>query len=256
MKSTKIVIVEDELLIAKDISSILEKEGHETVIGITTVEEAITALNDYEVKLVIIDISLRNNSDGIQLGKYLYKKATLPYIYITSHSDNITLERIKDTRPHGIIIKPFKPIDIKSTVSVILNNFMYKNIDVLRNEEEKNKLIINEVPFILKSVIEYINENINEKIDIHELSARTKWSHHHFIRNFTKYINQTPYQYILGKKIDKAKAIICETDTSLSLIANDLGFHSYSNFCNAFKKETGKTPELYRKFYFIKNQLK
>jgi AraC-like DNA-binding protein len=245
----KILIVEDELLIAKDISIVLEGEGYETKIGVTTVNEAIeTIKNDYFV-LVLIDINLSGNSDGVELGNYLLKKDILPFIYITSHSDNVTLDRVKDTRPHGIIIKPFKAIDIKSTVSIVLSNFKHKHIDVFRNEEAQK---IDEVPFILKNVIQYINDNISEKIEIHQLAEMTKWSHHHFIKIFTKYINQTPYQYILTKKIEKAKAIICETDNSLSSISIDLGFSSYSNFCNAFKKETGKTPDTYRKLYFIK----
>ena len=249
----KILIVEDELLIAKDISIILEGEGYETVIGITTVDEAIISINQNEFTLVLIDINLRSNSDGVDLGNFLLKKDTVPFIYITSYSDNVTLDRIKDTRPYGIIIKPFKDIDVKSTISVVLSNFKYKNIDVFRNEEEQK---IDEVPFILKNVIQYINENITEKIEIQSLTKITKWSHHHFIRTFTKYINQTPYQYILKKKIEKAKAIICESDIPLSIIAIELGFNSYSNFCNAFKKETGKTPEMFRKQYFIKKQIK
>lgn len=249
----KILIVEDELLIAKDISIILEGEGYETVIGITTVNEAIEIINQENFVLVLIDINLRSNSDGVELGSYLLKKDTLPFIYITSHSDNVTLDRVKDTRPYGIIIKPFKAIDIKSTVSIVLSNFKHKHIDVFRNDEEHK---VDEVPFILKNVIQFINDNITEKIEIQQLTEMTKWSHHHFIRTFTKYINQTPYQYILKKKIEKAKAIICESDTSLSIIAVELGFSSYSNFCNAFKKETGKTPEMFRKLYYIKSQLK
>jgi AraC-like DNA-binding protein len=249
----KILIVEDELLIAKDISIILEAEGYETTIGVTTVNEAIEIINQENFVLVLIDINLRGNSDGVELGNYLLKKDTLPFVYITSHSDNVTLDRVKDTRPHGIIIKPFKAIDIKSTVSIVLSNFKHKHIDVFRNEVEQK---IDEVPFILKEVIQYINTNINEKIEIAHLTSMTKWSHHHFIRTFTKYINQTPYQYILSKKIDKAKTIIIETNVPLSHISFDLGFTSYSNFCNAFKKETGKTPEMFRKLYNIKKHLK
>lgn len=253
MIKPKILIVEDELLIAKDLSIILEKEGYLTRFGITNVNDAIQAIVEDDFVLVLIDVNLSNNSDGVELGNYLLKKDTIPFIYITSHSDNVTLDRIKDTRPHGIIIKPFKAIDVKSTVSIVLSNFKHKHIDVFRNEEEQK---VDEVPFILKNVIQYINDHITEKIEIQQLTEMTKWSHHHFIRTFTKYINQTPYQYILKKKIEKAKAIICESDTSLAIIAIELGFASYSNFCNAFKKETGKTPETFRKLYYIKNQIK
>lgn len=252
----KILIVEDELLIAKDISLILEKEGYDTRFGISTVDEAINALAEEEFVMVLIDINLSDNSDGVILGAHLLKKDTLPFVYITSHSDNVTIDRIKDTRPHGIIIKPFKPIDIKSTVSVILSNYKHKNIDVLRSQKNIEEKEVDDIPFILKNVIEYINEHVTEKIDINELSKISKWSHHHFIKTFTKFMNQTPYQYILKKKVEKAKALIIESDIPLGTICTELGFTSYSNFCNAFRKETNKTPDVYRKIHYLGKQIK
>lgn len=251
MLRPKILIVEDEVLIAKGISVILENEGFETRrIQITTVEEAIQALSEDVFDLVLIDVNLKNNTDGIELGTLLLDKDTIPYIYITSYSDNVILDRIKNTRPHGIIIKPFKPLDIKSTVTVVLSNYKHKNIDLYRTDKNfDNEDKLNDVPFMLKNVIHYINSNINEKIDIIELSKLSRWSHHHFIRIFTKYLNVTPYQYILMRKIEKAKAVIKETDKPLSTIALDLGFSSYSNFCNAFKKETKITPDIFRRQY-------
>ena len=247
MNTTKILIVEDELIIAKDISHILEQEGYETRIGITSVTQALKVLEEEKFDLALIDINLNQNSNGIDLGLYLLQKDTMPYIYITSHSDNATLDRIKDSRPHGIIIKPFKPIDIKSAVAVVLNNFTLRHIDVNRN----NEVLTDEVPFILKKSIQYIHDHIYEKIDIRELSALSQWSHQHFIKNFSKYVGYTPYQYILKKKIEKAQTIIIETNYSLVSVAMDFGFDSYSNFFKAFKKETGYTPDFYRKQHKI-----
>jgi AraC-like DNA-binding protein/ActR/RegA family two-component response regulator len=248
----KILIVENELLIAKHISLILESEGYETKIGITTVDEALNELKINDYNLVLIDVNLNEESDGTDLGSYLLDKDNIPYIYITSYSDNVSVERIKTTRPQGIIIKPFKPVDVITSVSIVLNNFKHKNIDVFRQNDE----LKNEIPFILKVVIDYINENLNKKIDLHELSDLTKWSHQHFIKLFTQFVGQTPYQYILQKKIEKAKAIIIETDVVLSTLSSEFGFESYSNFFKAFKKETGYTPDYYRKMNQIKRHIK
>jgi AraC-like DNA-binding protein len=248
----KILIVENELLIAKHISLILESEGYETKIGITTVDEALNELKINDYNLVLIDVNLNEESDGTDLGSYLLDKDNIPYIYITSYSDNVSVERIKTTRPQGIIIKPFKPVDVITSVSIVLNNFKHKNIDVFRQNDE----LKNEIPFILKVVIDYINENLNRKIDLHELSDLTKWSHQHFIKLFTQFVGQTPYQYILQKKIEKAKAIIIETDVVLSTLSSEFGFESYSNFFKAFKKETGYTPDYYRKMNQIKRHIK
>ncbi len=247
MVKPQILIVEDELIIAKDISLILEQEGYATHIGITTVEEAIVALSESNYVMVLIDINLRNGSDGVALGNHLLKMDTIPYIYITSHADNVTIDRVKDSRPHGIIIKPFKSLDIKTTVSVVLNNYKHKKIDVLRADD----IPMDEVPFILKTVVNHIDTHISGRIDINELAQLTRWSSQHFIRVFTQFMGDTPYQYILKKKMEKAKVLITESDISMKDIAFELGFQSYGNFCKIFKRETGKNPDEYRKFNSI-----
>jgi AraC-like DNA-binding protein len=248
---SKILIVEDELIIAKDISLVLEQEGYETRIGVTTVTDAIFILNNEKFDLVLIDINLYCKPDGVELGNYLLKKDTIPFIYITSHSDNLTFDRIKESRPHGIIIKPFKPVDLKSVTAIVLNNYQHKNIDVFR----KNDVIINDdVPFILRKVINFINENLHEKIELENLSKISRWSHQHFIKNFSKFVGCTPYQYILIKKIERSKTLIANTNISLSNIASDVGFQSYSNFYKAFKRHTGYSPDTFKKMSQIKNK--
>lgn len=244
-----IIVVEDELLIAKDISMVLEKEGYKVIMNITSVEQAIEAVEIYNPNLVLLDINLKHDRDGVHLGEYLRKKNTIPFIYITSSSDNVTLERVKDTKPEGIIIKPFKSSDIRTTVSVVLHN--YKSYQ----KEDFNKTEIEFVPFVLKEAVNYINENIDEKIDVKILSSMTKYNHLHFIRIFNKYLGLTPYQYILKKKVDKAKELILEDNNSLVEIAIDLGFLSYSNFSKIFKRETNYTPDQYRKVFSTKHRI-
>lgn len=251
MKPT-ILVVEDELLIAMDIKGILEQEGYNVIINLTTVSDAIQAIETYQPVLVLLDINLKQvDDDGISLGHYLLSKDTIPYIYITSFSDNVTLDRVKDTRPHGMIVKPFKILDVKTTVTIVLNNYKHKKIDILRQEEK----IADAVPFILKGIIAYINENVEKRIDIHELAQMTKWTYMHFIRTFTKFMGDTPYQYILKKKIAKSIVLITETDLPLSNIATDLSFSSYTNFCTVFRRETGKSPDNFRKFHSIKKYI-
>lgn len=252
MIKSKILIVEDQLLIAKEISMILEKEGYETKIGVTNVKDAISILSEENFDLVLIDINLEDNSDGIDLGKFLLVKDTIPYIYITAYSNNLTLERINESRPHGVVIKPFKHIDVKSTVSLILNNYKHKNIDIYRNKD----VVDDQIPFILKKSVDYINENIYEKIEVTTLSELSKWSHQHFIRVFTSYIGKTPYQYILQKKIERSLILIKDSGLKLDEIAFELNFKSYSNFIIAFKKQMGVTPAVYRQNNEIHSAIK
>ena len=130
----KILVVEDESLIALDIKFILEKEGYDVITNIKTVETAIACIEEHNLDMVLIDINLNQNKDGVDLGTYLLAKDTIPYIYITSYSNKVVLDRVNDTRPHGYIVKPFRAENLITTISVVLNNFKHKNIDTLRTE--------------------------------------------------------------------------------------------------------------------------
>lgn len=246
MKQT-IVVVEDDYIIALDVRGILEEAGYIVITNLVSVEQAILRIETCKPDLVLIDINLKKSRDGVNLGHYLLKKGGIPYIYVSAITDNFTLERVKESRPQGFIVKPFKKKDVTTTVALVLNNF-----EVAKNEADRIGAkgdLEGEVPYFLKDIVDYVEENIDRKISIAELASRSRWKEQHFIRIFTNYIGETPYQYILRKKICRAKTLISDTTFTFSEISFELGFQSYGNFCNAFKKITGKTPNSFRKFH-------
>ncbi len=210
---------------------------------IESVEDAIGVIESQPVHLVLLDINLKKDKDGIDLGHYLLAKATLPFIYLTSNTDKITIDRASETRPQGYLIKPYRAVDLKTTVAIVLNNFSLRKIDTTRADEATSDTI----PFILKKTIDYINENVNNHISIEELALQTSWSSQHFLRMFSKYVGLTPLKYITYRKIEKAKALLIETNIATRHISYEIGFTSHGNFCVVFKKLTGKTPDEYRK---------
>jgi YesN/AraC family two-component response regulator len=239
-----ILVVEDEFLIANDIKNILSDNGYEVIINVSNVVKAKEIIEMYKPQLVLLDIQLKGEEDGIDLGNYLLNLDTIPFLYLTSFADEVTLNRAKKSRPFGFLVKPFKSIDLLTTVSVVLNNYFHKKIDVARSEE----VVTDDSPLRIKQVVGYINKHVNEKIEIDDLATLTRWKSHHFIRMFTKYIGMTPYQYILKIKIERAKSLLTETQEPIANIATDLGFNGYSNFCIAFKKlNDNETPDSYRK---------
>lgn len=247
----KILVVEDEMIIAYDIKGYLEKD-YDVIINVTNADDAIVKIEVEKPDLILLDINLRADKDGITVGEYLLKKDHIPFIYITSYCDKATLDRVKDTRPYGFIVKPFKPDDLLSTVFLALNTFKHRNIDLMRSEKE----IINDVPFQIKETINYINEHLSDKIEISELASITKWQTHHYIKVFTKFMGVTPYQYILIRKIEKSKALLLDESIPITSIAFELGFMSYSNFINSFKKITDTTPKAFRNMELVKKKLK
>lgn len=248
--SQTILIVEDEFLIARDIRNILHEEGYNVIIDIESVEDALEAIELHKPNLVILDINLKKDKDGIDVAKYLLMKDRIPYIFITSSADKTTLERVSETRPYGYIVKPFKKADIKASVEIALNNFIHRKIDVVRRED----ILEDKVPFIMKQVINYINENINEKIESADLMKITRWDSQHFSRLFAQYVGVTPFKYITNRKIEKAKVLLTESSIPITQISFELAFKSHSNFCSIFKKHTGKTPENFRKHFEVNNK--
>lgn len=238
----KVLIVEDEFLIARDIKGILEEEGFQCYSNAIRYADIINLIDKEDFAIVLLDINLNQEKDGVAIGQYLLNKQTIPYIYITSYSDKWTMERVKETRPHGFIVKPYKAADIIATVNIVLNNYQYKLVD---DPDEIGVSV--ETSYRIKQVINYINQNIEEKIEIADLVALTKWKVDHFTRTFSKHLNVTPYQYILQRKIDRAKVLLSMTDIAITDVSYQLGFGSHANFYKAFKKYVGKSPDEYKR---------
>ena len=238
----KILVVEDEFIIARDIKEILEEAGYDVISNIGTYNEAVIAIETHFPQMVILDINLNQLKDGIDIGHFLLIKDDIPFIYLTSHSDANSLDRAKETRPYGYITKPFKPIDLLATVEIVLNNYRYKAIDFKRSIVP----VATDVTFRIKAAIAYIDKNIHEKIELSQLALICKWSKQHFIKVFQEQMKQSPYQFILNRKIEKSKILIAENNLTLTEISFELGFKSYSNFCGAFKKTVKISPNHYK----------
>ena len=249
MKNELIIIVEGDLLIAKDMKGMLEREGFQVISNIPNYDSAVKAIETYNPDLVLIDIHLSEEYEGIKLGRYLHRLGKIPFIYVTCCSDRITFEKVKNTRPYGFLMKPIRKVDLIANSILTINNFKHKKIDPLRIEKKS----INDAPFRIRNVIDYINENIYEKIDVTELAELSRWKLHHFIRIFSNVMGTTPYKYILERKMELAKTLIEKTSQPIQEISYDLNFQNYSNFYLAFRKIYNISPEAYRKNKNIEN---
>lgn len=130
MNTKTIVIVEDELIIAMDLKRILVQEGYNVIINYNNYNftETISDIQKYNPSLVILDINLNQKLfNGITIAQHLLVNDLAPFLFITGISDKVMMENIKTTHPQGIIIKPFKPIDVTCTVAIVLNNYANRN---------------------------------------------------------------------------------------------------------------------------------
>lgn len=118
----KILVVEDEPIVAKDIQATLKKLGH-TVVGWGINEESTYTLVDtHKPDIVFMDINLEENVDGIDIAESLrYDNKELKIIYLTAYADDKTIDRAIKTSPSGYIVKPFNRRDIDITLKIALN---------------------------------------------------------------------------------------------------------------------------------------
>lgn len=121
----KILIVEDNVIIADDMQSMLEEIGYEIVDNVIVYEQAIEVLKTKQVDLVLIDIILASDKTGIDLGKHIRDNYDIPFIFVTSNSDRATVENAKTVKPNGYLVKPFEQQDLYTSIEIALSNFIY-----------------------------------------------------------------------------------------------------------------------------------
>jgi hypothetical protein len=123
MNKTRILVVEDESIVAKDIQKTLEKLGYEVPATASSAASAYEKLEQIEPDLVFLDIKLKGEEDGIHIAGHIKEKYDIPVIFLTSYVDQETLDRAKVTEPYGYIVKPFNESDLKTTVEMALFKF-------------------------------------------------------------------------------------------------------------------------------------
>ncbi|CAD6876309.1 GGDEF domain-containing response regulator [Methylomonas fluvii] len=123
MLASRIMIVEDEGIIAMDIRRQLEGFGYEVVATAFSGGQAITLANEYKPDLVMMDIVLKGEMDGISAAHAITESLHIPVIFLTAYSDPATLLRAKATGAYGYLIKPFRPDELHASIEVALYKY-------------------------------------------------------------------------------------------------------------------------------------
>jgi CheY-like chemotaxis protein len=117
-----ILIVEDELIAAESIARSLRKQGYTVIARINSGEKALEHLAKNCPDLILMDIHLRGELDGVETAKRIREQYQIPIIYITAYSDSSTIERTKETNPWGYLVKPFKSQEVIDIVEKALQS--------------------------------------------------------------------------------------------------------------------------------------
>ena len=118
MSDVKILIVEDDDVLARIITWRLTNLGYNVCGRAASGTEAMELVVREQPDLILMDINIKGDIDGIETAARIKKEFRLPIVYLTSHSDGPTLERAKATKPEGFVLKPFKDHDLRVAVEL------------------------------------------------------------------------------------------------------------------------------------------
>lgn len=151
MEKLNIFIVEDESIVAKDIQNSLTKLGYNVIGFANNGKDAIDKITELAPDLILMDIMIKGPLTGIEVSEKIKEKMNVPVIFLTAYADEGTLSRAKITEPYGYILKPFKEIDLHSTIEMAVykhqkdsallkeRDFLYSLVE---NKDEKAKDIL------------------------------------------------------------------------------------------------------------------
>ncbi len=142
MDILKIGVVEDEIIIADNICSMLRNIGYEHSEPANTYNSAIEMVEEEKPDLVLLDIQIIGSKDGIDVAHQLKNKYQIPHIYLTANSDMATVARAKETQPLAFLVKPFSKEDLYTTLEIAFHNYLEKNNAQTETSEKPIKEVI------------------------------------------------------------------------------------------------------------------
>ncbi len=169
MAASRILIVEDEFIIAKDIETSLENMGYLVCAIVPSGEEAIAKVEKEKPDLVLMDIILKGQIDGIETARRIISRFEIPIVYLTAYTDENTLERAKTTEPFGYIIKPFNNRELRTAIEMAL--YKHKMENKFKKTQERYKFLTENMADIVWTIdmnlqITFISSSIEKVLGI------------------------------------------------------------------------------------------
>lgn len=182
-----ILLIEDEYIISKDVKTTLEKDAFAEVVIVRDFEAANKVFTTQDFDLIISDINLNQDIDGIEIISRLSTHKTVPVVYLTAYSDEVMIERAKQTMPFAYLLKPYNENQLKVTLSLAMLNYTKQTENAEVNAEhtalldkltkrEKQVLVVLSTGKQTKEIADSLNisaqtvekhkQNIKEKLNL------------------------------------------------------------------------------------------
>lgn len=147
-QATRILIVEDEMIIAANISLQLSTLGYEVTGIIPRGEEALIHIKEDRPDIILLDIQLKGEIDGIETAQIMQKSFDIPIIYLTANADEAHFNKAKTTNPYAFISKPFKKLDLQRAIELTVKRIQTEISPENTSEEKSAPYILSDSIFV------------------------------------------------------------------------------------------------------------
>jgi DNA-binding LytR/AlgR family response regulator len=183
MPKTNVLVVEDESIVSKDIQHSLKKLGYNVVGAASTGERAFELAASEKPDIILMDIMLKGEMNGIETASRVKEELQIPVIYLTAYADESTLEKAKVTEPYGYIIKPFKEVDLHTSIEMALYKFSKEKevikardlfYSIIENKDSKDFIFVKSKSRLvkIKTIDIYFVEALKDYVVINTLDSR------------------------------------------------------------------------------------
>ena len=159
----RILIVEDEMIIAANLSLQLTNLGYEVCGIIPRGEEALLHIRENPPDIILMDIQLKGEMDGIEVIRSMQREVNIPVIYLTANADDAHFSRAKETHPYAFISKPFKKLYLQRAIELTISQ------SESSNQLEKPQVVDGQSSYVLNEYLFVRNNNKLVKVDIKEI---------------------------------------------------------------------------------------
>jgi DNA-binding LytR/AlgR family response regulator len=226
VSAIKIYIVEDIAISRMSLETMLLENDYEIAGSAANATTAWNELQENTTDLILLDINLAGDKNGIWLAKQVRKHLNIPIVYLTAFGDNNTLKELLETKPNGYLMKPYQEPTLLTTINIALNNFLehpkstpitdiFNDFIFIKDKYMKIKVNINDIYYV-KSEGNYIEIKLNEKTYVIRkklLSFKNSLPKNQFYRTHQRY-------FININKVDALKkdvVVILNDEIPISL---------------------------------------
>jgi len=267
--------VAGESILAIHLKKTLSGFGYVIFAAVATGEEAVELARNKIPDLILMDIELSGEINGIDTAEIIRSFSDVPVVFLTGYSQEHRIQQAKFTAPAAYLIKPVHAPELHANIEMALyrhtldrrvkeSEELHRSNDAilrLRHLSQEKRMSLSpfyrqdplEIPYLPSQIPEnigrslaFIEKNLISPLNLDQIARQACMSKFHFCRIFKKHIGATPMQYVINLRLRKAVTLLQRKELKICDIALKSGFNDLSEFNKQFKKLYGSPPSSFR----------